>query len=132
MKSQTHITGTERIATRTHSVFDKTRIKLAQAVSTYHAAWEAITKLAPDEQLRPWKKILLELNDGDVHGPRPEDSDTSTSHFTQSWVLMTAFQTSTSTEDNNINESLRVEWCKGQEWAKHYEEEVELVVEEMH
>ena len=103
MKSQTHITGTQRTATRTRSIFDKTRIKLAQAVLTYRAAQEAITKLAPDEQLRPWKKLLLELNDGDVHGPGPEDSDTSTSHFTQSWVWMTALQTSTSTKDNNIN-----------------------------
>ena len=116
---------------RTHSVFDKTRIKLAQAVSTYRAAREAITKLALDEQLGPWKKLLLELNDGDVQGPGPKDSDTSTSHFTQSWVWTTALQTSTSAEDNDINQSLRVEWCKGQEQAKRYEEEVELVVEEM-
>ena len=131
MKSQTHITGTQRTATRTRSVFDKTRIKLVQVVSTYHAAWEAITKLAPDEQLGPWKKLLLELNDGDVQGPGPEDSNTSTSCFTQSWVWTTALQTLTSAEDNNINQSLRVEWCKGQERAKRYEEEVELVVEEM-
>ena len=86
---------------RTHSVFDKTRIKLAQAVSTYHAAEEVITKLALNEQLGPWKKILLELNNGDVCGPGPEDSGTSTSCFTQSWVWTTALHTSTSAKDNN-------------------------------
>lgn len=86
--------------------------------------------MAPEEEFGPWKETLLELQNSDIRGPGREDSE-STSRFVQSWIWTTAIQVSTSPEDPDLQAALRVEWCKGQERAKRYEEEVELVVEEM-
>ena len=131
VKSQAHITNTQRTGTRTRSVFDKARAKLARAIATYCVAWKAITDLAPSEEFGLWKKILLELRDCDIRGPGREDSEPSTSRFVQSWIWTATIQTSTSAEDPDLDVALRIEWCKAQEQAKRYKEEVELVVEEM-
>ena len=127
-KSQTHITNTQK-TTRGHSVFDGNKAKITQAVSTYRVARKAITNLAPNEEFGPWKKTLLELKDCDVRGPGYQG--TGASRFVESWIWTTATKTSTSADDPDLNAVLRVEWCKAQERAKRYEEEVELVVEEM-
>jgi len=131
IKSQTHITNTQKTGTRTRSVFDKAKAKLAQAVATYRASRKAITNLASNEEFGPWKGTFQELKDCDIRGPGREESETSESRFVPSWIWTTALQTSTSTEDPDLNDTLRIEWCKAQERAKRYEEEVELVVEEM-
>lgn len=44
---------------------------------------------------------------------------------------MIAPEASTSVVDSDLQAALRVEWCKAQERAKRYEEEVGLTVEEM-
>ena len=131
-KSQTHITNTQRPTTRTHNVFNRAKAKLAQAVSTYRVSQKAIVDLAPKEEFRPWKNTLLELKDCDICGPGHKGAGTSTSHSIQSWIWTAALETSPSTKDSDLNATIRVEWCKAQELVRHHEEEVELVVEEMH
>ena len=131
MKTQTHIANTQKTSTRTRSVFDKAKAKETQAVATYQVSWKAIKDLAPNEEFGCWKSTFRKLEDSDVRGPGREQFETSTSRFIQSWIWSTAIQTSTSAEDPDLNVTLRVEWCKGQERAKRYEEEVELVIEEM-
>lgn len=131
VKSQVHITSTQKPGTRTRSVFDKAKTKLTQAVSTYRVSWKAIKNLAPNEEFGRWKDTLLELKDCDIRGPGQDEPRTSASRSVQSWIWTTALQTSTSAEDPDLNAALRVEWCKAQEQAKRHEEEVELVVEEM-
>ena len=130
-KTQSHITNTQKTATRTRSVFDRAKAKQSEAVTTYRVARKAIEKLAPDEKFGSWRDTLLELKDSDIRGPGREESETSESRFIQSWIWTTAAKTSTSADDLDLNVALRVEWCKSQERAKRFEEEVELVVEEM-
>ena len=131
VKTQSHIANTQRTATRTRTLFDKVKIKLGQAVSTYRTARKAIANLAPDEEFGPWKASLLELRNEDVRGPGCDENQPSKSRFVQSWIWTTAPQVSASPEDPDLQAALRVEWAKAQERAKRYEEEVELVVEEM-
>ena len=130
-KTQAHITNTQKTSTRARNVFDKAIAKQAKAVATYRVARKAIENLAPDEKFGPWKDTLLELGNNDLRGPGHEESETSASRSVPSWIWTTAAKTSTSAEDPDLNVALRVEWCKAQERAKRYEEEVELVVEEM-
>ena len=92
---------------------------------------KAIANLAPDEEFGPWKASLLELRNEDVQGPGCDKNQPSKSCFVQSWIWTTAPQVSASPEDPDLQVALRVEWAKAQERAKRYEEEVELVVEEM-
>jgi len=129
-KSQTHITNTQRPGTRTCSVFDKAKAKLARAVSTYRTSRKAVVDLAPNEEFGLWKDTLRELKDGDIRGPGKEESGTSASRSAQSWIWTTGLQAS-SPGDSDLDIVLRVEWCKAQELAKRYEEEVQLVIEEM-
>jgi len=131
IKSQIHITNTQRTSTRSRSIFDKAKAKLAQAVATYRASRKAIMNLASNEEFGSWKDVLQELKDCDIRGPGREESETSESRFVPSWIWTTVLQTLTSAEDPDLNDTLRIEWCKAQERAKRYEEEVELVVEEM-
>ena len=129
-KTRSHITNTQRTATRTRTLFDRVKIKLNQAVSTYRASRNAIVSLAPNEEFGPWKGSLLELQNDDVRGPGREESE-SASRFVQSWIWTTASNASMSVEDSDLQAALRVEWCRAQERAKRYEEEVELIAEEM-
>lgn len=129
IKLQAHISGTQ--TTRKRGIFDRVSVKLARAVSRYRAAWRAINALAPKEEFGVWKKFLLKLEDCDIRGPGPEPSEPSKSRFIQSWIWTTAPQASASIDDPDLHAALRVEWCKAQERAKRYEEEIELVVEEM-
>ena len=131
VKTQTHIANTQRTSTRTRTLFDKVKIKLSQAVSTYRTARKAIANLAPSEEFGPWKESLLELQNGDIRGPGTDESQPSNSRSVQSWIWTTAPQASASPEDPDLQVTLRIEWAKAQERAKRYEEEVELVVEEM-
>ena len=131
LKTQSHIANTQRTATRARGLFDKVKLKLAQAVSTYRVSRKAIENLAPNEEFGPWKGNLLELQDNDIRGPGREASENSESHFVQSWIWTTASQVSVSADDPDLQAALWVEWCKAQEWARRYEEEKELIVEEM-
>jgi len=128
-KTQSHIATTQR--TRSTSLFDKAKTKLARAVSTYRASRKAISNLAPNEEFGRWKKVFLKLEDCDIRGPGCEEVKRSNSHHVESWIWTTSPQVSTSSEDPDLYAAIRVEWCKTQERAKRYEEEVELVVEEM-
>ena len=91
--------------------------------------------LAPNEEFGHWKDTLFELKNDDIRGPGHDESERSKSRYVQSWIWTTP-QSGTSIEDLNPNNpnlhvAVRIEWCKAQERAKRYEEEVELVVEEM-
>lgn len=131
VKSNSHITNTQKTGTRSRSVFDKTNDQHNQAVKTYHVAWNAIANLAPNEEFGRWKDTLRDLKKDDLHGPGPEEYEVSASRYVQSWIWTTTSPTSTSTNDADLDAALRVEWCKVQERAKHYEEEEQLVIEEM-
>ena len=91
----------------------------------------AISNLALNEEFGPWRETLLELRNGDIRGPGCDESQPSNSRFVQSWIWTTAPHVSASPEDPDLQATLRAEWAKAQERAKHFEEEVELIVEEM-
>ena len=111
-------------------MFERTKAQLSRAVSTYRVSRKAVAKLAPDEEFGSWKAALLELKNKDVRGPGDEGAK-SKSRFIQSWIWSTAPRTSISPSDPDLDAALRVEWCKAQERARCYEEEEELVIEEM-
>ena len=68
---------------------------------------------------------------GCVCGPRLEKNKTSNSHHVPSWIWQMSHQCSSSSNDQDLYMSLWVKWCKAQQQAAWYKEEVGLVVEEM-
>lgn len=131
MKTRVHIADTQK--TRNQSLYDNVSTKLTRAVSTYRVAWNAIANLAPNEELGRWKDALQELRTQDIRGPGRETAEPSTSQHVPSWIWTSTphLSTSPSIEDPDLHAVLRMEWCKAQERARRYEEEVELVIEEM-
>lgn len=130
-KTQSHISDSQGTVTRTQRLFDRVKSKRAQAVSTYRIVQRAIANLAPNEEFGPWKEVLQELKDSDVRGPGHEGLGSTKARFVPSWIWTATSKLSTSPDDPGLQAALRVEWCKAQERAKRYEEEVELVAEEM-
>jgi len=130
LKSLVHITNTQGTTTRGRGVFERTKAHLSEVVSTYRVSRKAIANLAPNEEFGGWKAVFLVLKNEDIRGPGDEGSK-SKSRFVQSWIWTTAPRVSTSSKDPDLDAALRVEWCKAQERAKRYEEELELVIEEM-
>ena len=130
-KTQSHISNTQK--TRNNSQTKKVRQKIAQAAATYRVCRSAISKLSPNEEFGPWKEHLRELTKEDLRGPVRGDSETSESRHRASWIWTTPALRSRSTDKDSedLHAVLRVEWCKAQEQASRWEEEVELVVEEM-
>ena len=128
-KMQSHIANTQK--TRKRGLFDNVNSELRQAVSTYRRSRKALENLAPNEEFGKWKGDLQELQDGDICGPGHEDPATSRSRHVESWIWTTAPQLSASTEDTDLQAALRVQWCVVQQRAERYEEERELVIEEM-
>ena len=130
-KTQVHISNTQKTITRVRSQFDRVQQRINRAVATYRASWCAIRKLAPNEEFGPWKNSLQELRREDIRGPGREGSETSESRHISSWIWQTQVEAPTSVDEQSTFAPLGVEWCKAQERAKRYEEEVELVIEEM-
>jgi hypothetical protein len=130
-KTQSHISNTQK--TRNNTQTKKVRQKIALAAATYRVCRSAISKLAPNEEFGLWKDHLQELAQDDLRGPVRGDSETSESRHQASWIWTTPALSSRSTDDDSedLHAALRVEWCKAQERASRWEEEVELVVEEM-
>ena len=131
VKTQSHIAHTQRTATRTRTLFDRIKIKLSHAVAAYQTSRTAIANLAPNEEFGSWRGTLLELHNVDIRGPGCDEGQSSTSCLVQSWIWTTAPHVSASPEDPDLQATLRVEWSKAQERARRFEEEAELIVEEM-
>lgn len=131
-KTQSHISNTQKTGTRGRGQFERVQQKITRAAATYQACWSAIKRLAPNEEFGAWKNTLQELRQEDIRGPgREKSSETSESHYVPSWIWHTPLQGSASGDDQDLSLALQVEWCKAQERATQYEEEIELVVEEM-
>jgi hypothetical protein len=130
-KTHSHISNTQKTRNSTQS--EKIQQQIDQAASTYRVSWCAIGKLAPEEEFGPWKSLLRVLHREDIRGPGRERTEKSESHHIPSWIWQTSLQASTYADNHSKDfyASLRVEWCKAQEWAVRHEEEIHLVIEEM-
>lgn len=131
VKTQAHISNTQKTL-RGRSQFDRVQRRLDQAVAAYRASWSAIGKLAPNEEFGPWKNYFRELLQEDIRGPGLGSTKNSQSRYIPSWIWQsTPAESSESGINQDVYASLRLEWCQAQARVTWYEEEVQLVVEEM-
>ena len=155
-----HLSGAQRSLTRTNGVFEGFKTKVKRAVMRYRRARQALVALDPSQQLSPeWMHRFQVLTDADVRGPGREPDDKSEGKFQPSWIWLVPrlpnvvpgsspndpTKTPSTTQDPNdrsdvpttslddpeLVDSMRVHWAKCQARADRYEEEVELIVEEM-
>ncbi|KAK0443017.1 uncharacterized protein EV420DRAFT_1649434 [Desarmillaria tabescens] len=74
-----------------------------------------------------WKSGLFPLRDEDIRGLDSYDDMTSEGHRSLSWIWKTNLQS----REEGLQEALRIEWCKSRAQAQHWQEECELLTEEI-
>ncbi|KAF8976702.1 hypothetical protein BDQ17DRAFT_1454822 [Cyathus striatus] len=96
----------------------------------YRMAHIALLKLDPN---REWQSNLHELKNEDISGPGKEPDDpTSNGRFEMSWIwLVPRASANTENNDNELDESLRIEWAKCHARRDRWAEEVLILKEEM-
>jgi hypothetical protein len=139
--------------TRMRSLFNRFNHKMKQSVLRYRAARSAL--LASNLGVRQnWEDRLKDLKDDDVRGPGKDDfylqeagkadygtnkggkgkKGTSKGRFEMSWIWLvprSKSEVDTSSSEQVFDEGLRVEWSKSQARKMRWEEEVEILQEEM-
>jgi len=132
LKNKVHISTSQGTMTRAKSVFKNFMLKIDQAASRYRDARIALLRLDPNEGISRWKGDLRELRREDIRGPSHKNNEKSESHQQPSWIWQTSsLKGNTGVSDPELEDVMRVEWCKATAQAERFEEEVELVVEEM-
>lgn len=132
LKNKVHVSTSQGTMTRTKTLFKNFMLKIDQAASRYRDARVALLRLDPNESISRWKGDLRELRREDIRGPSREGNEKSESHQQTSWIWQTSsLRGDTGISDPELEDTMRVEWCKAIARAERFKEEVELTVEEM-
>ena len=138
-----NISGTgNRPNTRMRTLFNRFNHRMRQCVLRYRVARSAL--LAVNLEGRHWEDRLKDLKDSDVRGPGKDDFylqeagranyGASKGRFEMSWIWLVPQSTSevdTNSSEQVFDEGLRVEWSKSQARKMRWEEEVQIIQEEM-
>jgi len=128
-----NVSGTgNRPNTRMWTLFTRFNHKTKRYAERYRTARHALTCLDPDGD---WQNRLRRLDAEDIRGPGREVDDVSQSRYEPSWIwLVPRVNTAPDMGDSEdqLDNSMQVEWAKS--WARRdrWEEEVPLILEEMH
>ncbi|KAI0702783.1 hypothetical protein C8T65DRAFT_579081 [Cerioporus squamosus] len=124
--------------TRAMNSITGVQYKIDMAAQRYRTAHTVLTALSPrlHKDALNWRRTLRFLEDADLRHVSEED-DTTESTRTMSWI----WKQTPSAEDiagigweraqGHLQDSLRVEWCKARARAHRWNEECELLQEEM-
>ena len=117
--------------TRLRGTHSRLQLRINRAVARYRAARNALVILDPNGG---WRTRLLMLEDRHIKGPGPEDGESST-HYDMSWIWSAPRPAQESTNDvlgaADLAEGMRVEWAKARARKLRWDEELQLLQEEM-
>ncbi|KAG6809103.1 hypothetical protein H0H92_001589 [Tricholoma furcatifolium] len=126
-----NVSGTgNRPNTRMYGLFKSFNTRIDRFAAKYRSSYQALSCLDPSG---PWKIRFQKLEPGDIRGPGKEDSDVSNGRFEPSWIwLVPRLPTETVLDtEQQLEDSMRIDWAKAKARLSRWEEEVELVQEEM-
>ncbi|KAJ2911619.1 hypothetical protein MD484_g8794, partial [Candolleomyces efflorescens] len=126
--------------TRVRAVYSRLQEKISRAAERYRQARTILLDLDPNGA---WNAKLLELKNEDIRGPGKEENESHKRHMV-SWIWMVnphGGRTDGRAEKNGdkvgpagedeIHDSLRVDWARSRARKRRWEEEVLLIQEEM-
>ncbi|TFK18461.1 hypothetical protein FA15DRAFT_729809 [Coprinopsis marcescibilis] len=116
-----------RANTRLRSVYASLETKIKCASGWYRAARDALHVLWPNGE---WTQCLCELCPEHITGPGKEDGESHGKHMV-SWIWLAHGISDSEVGEPQLNESLRVEWCRSRARMRRWSEEVHLISEEM-
>lgn len=129
----------QRANTRSRSVIDSVQDRIDKFARRYRVAYQALLRLDPSGD---WSNTYLELKDCDNRGPGKEleDMGPGDGSYSTSWIWLAnpRVHDPPSGQDDDqdatpeeVNEVMRVEWATSFARMERWEEEVELLQEEM-
>ncbi|PPQ80537.1 hypothetical protein CVT24_002657 [Panaeolus cyanescens] len=120
--------------TRIWSIYSRLNERISSAKRKYHAAYSALLVLDGNGA---WRKTFHELRDEDIRGPGKDVDDSHGKHLV-SWIWLTRRSKTSGTQEDAagssvdlLDEGLRVEWAQSRARSHRWEEEVQLLLEEM-
>jgi len=142
MNHQTQIAGQgQRVNTRSRTVITGIEDRITKFAQRYRAAYHALLQLDPAGE---WQETYLELKEEDNRGPGKEDYEQGlgdgTYTFSWIWLLNPRARDGSESEvgsgevgasDEDVNDTMRVQWATSHARMERWAEEVELLQEEM-
>ncbi|KAI0644979.1 hypothetical protein C8Q79DRAFT_1001590 [Trametes meyenii] len=130
-----NISGTGgRAATRSRTLYSKFMRKQERVANRYRAAYGALLSLDPDGA---WKCTYHILQNSHLTGPTSDDTSPGEGQREISWIWLVPRDKNTNTNNEGSDDarqydhSMRAEWAKAKARAERWEEDEELIVEEM-
>lgn len=117
--------------TRMRTLFNRFNNRTLRCAERYRAAYAALLCLDPHGS---WTTRLQRLDAKDIRGPGKEDDEPSNGRFVPSWIWLAPRVPSApdlGDSEAQLDDSMRVEWVKSKARLSRWEEEVQLVEEEM-
>ncbi|PPR07940.1 hypothetical protein CVT24_001008 [Panaeolus cyanescens] len=120
--------------TRIRVAYTRLNDRISTAKKRYRAAYSALLLLDGNGT---WRKTYQELRDEDIRGPGKEVGDSHGNHLI-SWIWLTRRSETSNTNDVTetssvklLDDSMRVEWAQSRARSRRWDEEVQLLLEEM-
>jgi len=111
------------------TLYNRINVKVLRCADRYCRARAALVTLDPNGQ---WQERLKVLQNEDIRGPGKEPDDrSSNSRFEPSWIWLVSRVVSNGETEDEFNESMRVEWAKARARMMRWNEEYQIIQEEM-
>lgn len=127
-----HVTGTgQRPNTRARAIISQQTHKIDRCAEKYRAARAALVSLDPGGD---WETRLQPLRGKDIRHPSEREEGQGEGHRVTPWIWLVSASRCPDGEvasDDEVDQSLRVEWAKSFARAERWSEEVKLLAEEM-
>lgn len=117
--------------TRIRSLYNRFHHKTQRCTERYRAAFTALSNLDPNGT---WCSRFRVLRTKDISGPGKDDDGTSNGRFEPSWIWLVPRVESApdmGESEGHLDDSMGPEWAKSQARMKRWEEEVDIIEEEM-
>ncbi|KAF8125287.1 hypothetical protein EV363DRAFT_1402521 [Boletus edulis] len=115
--------------TRVQNTLNTVKDRLDANVRKYRTARAALMSLSPALEKTGWDSIIRELLDDDIRSLTVGLDGQTEGRRTLSWIWQTLGVTKD--QDEDLQDALRVEWCKVRARSHRWTEEVILLLEEM-
>ncbi|KAG1735743.1 uncharacterized protein EDB91DRAFT_1238195 [Suillus paluster] len=115
-------------STRTKKIIDAVELRKHASVLKYRRACSALLSLGHCLEKCGWELTMRPLLDSDV---KPMGDMEQQGRGTISWIWLDSCADNSCTENERIQDCVRLEWCKARAHAHRWSEEVELLLEEM-
>lgn len=125
-----NVLGTgNRPNTRILTLYNQINSKIDRAAQKYRRARAALLNLDPDGS---WNGQLKELRKEVIRGPgRDPDNKTSNGRYEPSWIWLAQKMKQSKHTEDDFNEMMRVEWSKTRARSMRWQEEYQIIQEEM-